>query len=122
MAWLVEQAGELVRRRGRQGVRPERGHRVVLDHGLAAEQLRPGALLGAELLQAQLPTVLDPNEHPRGPVAQRGALVEQLQPSGGHQVDEQRELPGVDGEHLADPADASDLEAGERVERWIEGL
>ena len=49
------------------------------------------ALLGAELAQAQLAAVGEPDQHPRGAVAQRRPLVEQLQPPGRHQVDQQGE-------------------------------
>ena len=40
------------------------------------------ALLGAELAQAQLAPVGQPHEQPRGAIAQRGALVEELQAPG----------------------------------------
>ena len=58
--------------------------------------LRPRPLLGAELAQAQLAPVLEPDQQPRGAVAQRRALVPQLQPPGRHQVDQHDQLAGVE--------------------------
>ena len=80
--------GELLGRRRRAGLRarawrpPRR-----LSTASVGQQLRPRALLGAELAQPQLAAVLEPHQEPRGAVAQRRALVEQLQPAGRHQVD-----------------------------------
>jgi len=54
VAWLVEQRRELVGRRRGKGVGPERGHRLVVGDRVRVQQLRPGALLGAELAKAQL--------------------------------------------------------------------
>ena len=56
-----------------------------------AQQLRPGALLGAELAQAQLAAVGEPDQDPRAAILERRPLVEDLQPPGGHQVDQQRQ-------------------------------
>jgi hypothetical protein len=85
-------------------------------------EFEPRALLGAELAQPQLAPVGQPDQHTRAPVLQRGALVEQLQAAGGHQVDEDRELAVELGdEHLADapdPLEGAPLESREgRVDR-----
>ena len=91
--------------------------------GRRVEQLDPCRLLGPELAQAQLAPVLEPHQQPRGPVARRRALVEQLQAAGGHQVQQQREIAAdVDDEVLADPPHARDGTPGERAERRVERL
>ena len=123
VARLVEQLRELVERGRRIGVGAERGHGLVGRHGVRREQLRPGALLGAELAQPQLAAVLEPHEDPRRAVAQRGARVEQLKAPGRHEVDQQRQVarprpPSI----LPMRADAVELAPGERVERGIERL
>ena len=115
-------ARQLVDRRGRVGVGAQRRHRLVLCHRVGGQQLRPRALLRAELAQPQLPAVLEPHQDPRGAVAQRRSAVEELEPAGRHQVDEQRQVAGLDGEHLADAAHAVQLTAGERLERRVERL
>ena len=89
VARLVDPLGELLERRRRPGLGAERGDHLVASDLGRAQQLRPGALLGAELAQAQLASVGEPDQHPRGAVAKRGALVEHLQAAGRHQVDEQ---------------------------------
>ena len=86
------------------------------------QQLRPGALLRPELAQAQLAAVLEPDQHPRGAVFERGALVVAAQPPGRHQVDQQGEVAELDHRHLADPPHRGQLAAGQRVERRVEGL
>ena len=122
VAGLVEQTGELVQRRRRVGVRAERRDRVVGPSASARQQLRPGPLLGAELAQAQLAPALEPDQQPRGPVAQRRPVVPELEPSRRHQVDQDDQLARVDHEHLAGPAHAGDRPARERVERRVERL
>ena len=69
VARLVEQLGELVERRRRRRVRTERGDRLVRSHGVGRKQLRPRALLRAELAQAKLAAVLEPDQDARGAVA-----------------------------------------------------
>ena len=122
VAGLVEQRRELLERRRRVGVRARASPPPRPRDLVGGQQLRPGALLGAELAQAQLAAVVEPDQQPRGAVAQRRALVEQLQPAGRHQVDEQRQVAGLDDEHLADAPHAVQLAAGERVERRVERL
>jgi hypothetical protein len=105
------------------GLGAERRQRVVLLERGAAQQLRPSRLVGAELTQAQLATVVDAHQQPRGTVAQPGALVVELQPAGGHQVHQQREIVAdVDDHMLADPPHAGDPLAVERRQRRIERL
>ena len=104
------------------GVGAEPGHRDVRGHGVAAQQLCPGPLLAAELAQPQLAAILQAHEHARGPVAQRCACVEQLKAPRRHQVDQQRQLARLDGEHLPDPPHAVQLPPRERVERRVERL
>ena len=122
VARLVDQLGELVERRRRVGVRPERGDGLVLRDRVRRQQLRPRPLLRPELAQPQLPAVLEADEDARRLVSQRRARVEQLQPPGRHQVDEEHEVAGLDGQHLADPPDAVELPAREGVERRVERL
>ena len=122
VARLVEQRGELLELRRGQGIGAERGHRLVRAPPIGGHQLRPGTLLGAELAQAQLALAREPDQESRGAVAQRGALVVELEPPGRHQVHEHHELAGLDREHLADPANALQLAAGEGVEGRVEGL
>ena len=91
------------------------------------QQLRPGALLGPELAQPQLAAVAEADKDPRAPVPQRGPLVEDLQPSRRHHVDEQRQLRPVavaelDDRHLADPPDPVDRSSDDRVERRLDAL
>ena len=92
VARLVEHARELLERGWRQRVRAERGHGLVLVELARREELGPGALLGAELAQAKLAPVTEPDQQPRAAVAQRGALVVELEPAGGHQVNQHHEL------------------------------
>ena len=106
VARLVDQRRELLERRRGPGLGPERRDHLVLGDRVRRQQLRPGPLLGAELAQPQLAPVLEPDQEPRGPVAQRGPLVEDLQPPGRHQVDQQRQVAELDDGHLADPAHA----------------
>ena len=74
---------------------------------VGAQQLDPGRLLGAELAQAQLAAVGDAHEQPRRAVARAGALVEELQAPGAHEVHEQHEVAAdVDDEVLAAPPHA----------------
>ena len=101
---------------------PERGHELVLVELARREELRPGALLGAELAQAKLAAVAEPDQEPRAAIAQRGALVIELEPPGGHQVNQHHELARVDCQHLAHAADAGELDPGEGVERRVERL
>jgi hypothetical protein len=122
MARLVEQLRHLIDGRRGVRVRPERRDPLVVRDRLRREQLRPRPLLRAELAQPQLAAVLEPHQDPRGAVAERRAVVEQLQPAGRHQVHEQGHLTGLDGEHLADPAHPVQFPAGERVERRVERL
>src|SRR5215210_5529219 len=122
MARLVEQPRQLVRRGRRISVGPERRDGVVGRHRVRAEQLGPGALLGAELAQAQLAPVLQPHQDARGAIAERRARVEELKAARGHEVHEQGQVAGLHREHLADAAHAVELPAGERVERRIERL
>ena len=97
-------------RRAGPGRRPGRAwpRRRRPSSALGRQQLGPGALLGAELAQPQLAPVVEPDQQPRGAVAQRGALVPELQPSGRHQVDQHDQLAGLDDQHLAHPPDAGD--------------
>ena len=88
-------AGERGRRRGRASPRPRR------RHASDGQQLRPGALLGAELAQPQLAPVVEADQQPRGAVAQRGAPVPELKATRGHQVDQHARSPVSTGEHLA---------------------
>ena len=82
------------------------------------QQLRPGPLLGPELAQPQLAAVGEPDQHPRGAVLERGALVEHLQaarPTSGGRGSCQRSslapADELDDRHLADPAHARDRAA-----------
>ena len=96
--------GEQLAQRRRVGprLRPERRERVVGRDVLRAQDLDPRALARPELAQAQLVAVREPDEQARGAIAQRGALVEQLQAPGRHEVHEQGEVAGeVDDEVLA---------------------
>jgi hypothetical protein len=68
VARLVDPRPELVWRGGRKRVRPERGDRLVVGQLLAAKQLRPGALLSAELPQPELAAVGDAEEDARASV------------------------------------------------------
>ena len=128
VARLVDPPRELLQRRRRPGLGPERGDHLVAVDLAGAQQLRPGALLGAELAQAKLAAVGEPDQHPGGAVAKRGALVEHLQAARRHQVDEQgQRLRGagavvrsgrarrleVDHGHLPDPPHAGDPPARE---------
>ena len=129
LARLVEELGQDIHRRCRPGLGAERSDHLVLGDRVACHQLGPGALLGPEFAQAQLAAVGKPDQHPRGTVAKRGALVEQLQSPGRHQVHEQRQLPVVvravgelDDRHLPDPPCGLDRSPGERGERWIDRL
>jgi hypothetical protein len=122
VARLVHALGEVVLVGGGPRVGAEGGHGlVVVDLG-GREQLGPGALLGAELAQAQLPPVLEPHEQARGAVPQRGPVAPQLEPPGGHEVHEQRELSRLDHEHLPRAPHPRQLAARERLERRVEGL
>ena len=125
LARLVDGLGELVERRRRPGLRAERlDHLVGLDAAGPVE-LRPGTLLGAELAQAQLAPVGEPDEHPRGAVLERRALVEHLEAPGAHQVNEQLELlvaGELDDGHLADASRARNRHALEGGEHRVEGL
>src|SRR5215211_5229800 len=122
VARLVDRARQPFERRRRPRLRTERrDHLVGVDLG-GGKQLGPGPLLGAELAQAQLAAAGEPHQHPRAAVLQRRSLVEQLEPAGRHQVDEQRELARLDDGHLADPAHTRDPLAGERIERRVEAL
>ena len=101
------------RRRPRFGA--ERRDHLVRLHRVGGHQLRPGALLGAELAQPQLAAVGQPDEHPGCAVAQRGTLVEDLEPACRHQMDQHRERSGavaggreLDDGHLGDAANAGD--------------
>ena len=117
--------GEQLAQRRRVGprLRPERRERVVGRDVLRAQDLDPRALARAELAQAQLVAVGEPDEQPRGAIAQRGALVEELQAPGRHEVHEQGEVAGeVDHDVLADPPHAGDGGALDRVQRRVEGL
>ena len=86
------------------------------------QQLRPGPLLRPVLAQAQLAAVLEPDQHPRGAVFERGALVVPAQAPGRHQVDQQGEVAELDHRQLADPPHRGQLAAGQRLERRVEGL
>jgi hypothetical protein len=72
--------------------------------------------------QAQLPTVLEADQHARRSVFQRGTFVGDAQSPGRHQVDEEGEVAELDHRHLRDPAHAGDLASHQRFERRIEGL
>src|SRR4051794_18572908 len=111
------------RRRVGPRVGAERRERLVLLQRVRAEHLHPRRLLRAELAQAQLAPVVDPQQEPGRAVAQRGALVEELQPPGRHEVEEHREIArDVHDEVLAAPPDARDRRALERVQRRVERL
>jgi hypothetical protein len=81
VAGLGDQSGELIEWRRRPGFGPEPGGGLVVVHGVARQQLRPGSLLGAELAQAQLAAVLEADQDSRGTVLQRGAFVEDANPA-----------------------------------------
>ena len=90
-----------------------------------AQDLDPRGLLRPELAQAQLAPLPsgDPDEQPRGAVAQRRALVVELQAPRGHQVHEQGEVAGdVDDDVLAAAPDARRRRAVDRVQRRVERL
>ena len=74
VARLIDRRGELGERRSRPGVRAQGGDRLVVGDLGGPKQLRPGRLLGPELAQPQFPVAVDPDEHPRGPVAERSRL------------------------------------------------
>ena len=82
---LVEQLEQ--RRRIGPRLGAERGERVLVVEVRRSQHLDPRPLSGAELAQAQLAPVGEPQQEPRRPVAQRRARVEQLQPAGRHQMD-----------------------------------
>ena len=123
---LVEQLRELLDRRRRPGLGPERGDHLMARDLAGGQQSGPGPLFGPELPQAQLLSFTEPDQDPRRLVAERCALVEQLQPPGGHHVDEQRQRRAValelDDRHLPDPPDLGHRHPRERVERRVERL
>ena len=128
VARLVERARRrLVERRRRPGLRSQGGDHLVAGDLSGGHQLRPGALLGPELAQPQLTAVAEADKDPRAPVPQGCPLVEDLEPSRRHHVDEQGQLRLVavaelDDRHLADPPDPVDARADDRVERRLDAL
>ena len=107
------------------GPSAERG--VVGLDLLGAQHLDPRALARAELAQAQLmrlKVIGDADEQPRRAVAQRRALVVELEAAGRHEVDEERELTGqVDDEVLPAPPERRGSPCRRsRRERRVEGL
>ena len=103
VARLVDRAANSSSGGAGQASGPERRDHLVLGDRVGRQQLRPGPLLGPELAQAQLAAVLEPDQHPRGPVFRRGPLVEDPQPPRRHQVDQQGQVAELDHRHLADP-------------------
>src|SRR5512139_2307000 len=95
VARLADPLGELTQRRARPGVGTERGDQLVIGDRIASQELRPGRLLRAELAQAQLPSIGEAYQDARASVAQRGSLVEYLEPARRHQVDQQSERAGA---------------------------
>jgi hypothetical protein len=87
------------RRRVRVGA--ERRHVLVRRQVARREQLGPGPLLGAELAQPQLAAIGEPNQQAGALVAEGGAVREELEPPGGHEVDQERQVAEVDHGHLA---------------------
>jgi hypothetical protein len=78
-------------------------------------------LLLSELTQAQLTAVRQTQQQPRGPVTQRRACVEQLQPSGRHQMDQHvQPIVEVDHEQLAAAPDTGHGHAVDRAQRRVE--
>ena len=71
--WSIASASASSRRRRPRLGAERRDHLVALRRSPARQQLRPGALLGAELAQPQLAPVGEPDQHPRarGPSATR---------------------------------------------------
>src|SRR3954464_4638392 len=104
-------------------LRPEGRKRVVVGDVRRAQDLDPRALARAEFAQAQLVAVRQADEQPRSAIAQRGALVEELQAPGRHEVHQQGEVAReVDDEVLAHAPHAGDGGALDRVQRRVEGL
>jgi hypothetical protein len=115
VARLGDPLGEDLERRSRPRIGAELLDCLVVLELIGRQQLRPGSLLGAELAQAQLAPVRDPDEQARGSVAQRGASVPELKAARGHQVDQEREVAGLDDQHLPRPPDTRDLAARKRI-------
>ena len=128
-ARLVERLRELWHGRGGPRLGAEGGDHLVLFGLALAQELRPRALLGAELAKAQLAPVREADEDARGAVAKRGALVEDLKAPRRHQVDEEVKAPcsssarrnWTDG-HLPVAGRARDFHAGQRAQRRVERL
>jgi len=137
VARLVDRLGQALGRRRGPGLGAQGGDQLVALDPAGREQLDPGALVGAELAQAQLAPVGEPDQDPRATVPRRGALVEDPQPPGRHQVHEQlqralADRPGADArrgvrselhrEHLSDPPGAGDRHSRQRRERRVDRL
>ena len=91
VARLVDQLGELLERRRRPGLGPERRDHLVLVDLVARQQLRPGrCLVPNSRRRSSRPSASRIRTRERA-VLERGALVEELQPPGRHQVDQQGE-------------------------------
>ena len=77
----------------------------------------------AALAQTQLASIRQPDQEARGAVAQRRARVEQLQATGGHEVDLDGEIAvELDHEQLAAASDVLEPAAGQGGERRVERL
>ena len=115
-----------VRRVG-PGLRPERLQRRLGLEPVQRQQLDPGGLLGAELAQAQLSIAGEPDQHARGAVLHRRALLVDHHPARRHQVHEQRQRPervglGLEQEQLPAPAHVAEDGAVQRAQRRVERL
>ena len=70
---LAQRLGQLIGRGRRPRLRAELRDRFVALHVTEAQQLGPGPLARAELLQPQLASIVDTDQQPRGLVAQRSS-------------------------------------------------
>jgi hypothetical protein len=129
VAGLAHLPRQLLGHRRGPGLGAERGHHLVGVGAVSRHQLRPRSLLGAELAQPELAAVGEADEDPRAAVPKRGALVEQLQSTRRHQMDQHRERCGglpvgrePDQRHLADPPDTGDPAAGDCAQRRLDRL
>jgi hypothetical protein len=119
---LADQRREFLQRRRGPRFRTEGRDHLVLCHGIHRQQLRPRPLFRPELPQPQLSVVPQPDQDAGGPVSRRRPSVERSKPPGGHQMEQQRQIPKLDHNHLPDPSNSRDLSTHQLLQWGVKSL